>query len=50
MKVEEKIVRNHFSKNLIDTTNLKWKGKYIIFHVCIPKRTVTWLEEWNADM
>lgn len=40
--------RNHFSKNMIDTTNLKLIGKYIIFHVCIPKRTVMWLEEWKV--
>lgn len=28
---EEKIVRNHISKNMIDTTNLKLEEKYIIF-------------------
>ena len=47
MKVEEKIVGNHISKNMIDTTSLKLEGKYIIFHVYIPKRTAVWLEEWN---
>ena len=44
---EEKIVRNHISKNMIDTTNLKLEEKYIIFHVYILKRTAVWLVEWN---
>lgn len=48
MNVEEKIFRNHFSKNMIDVTDLKLEGKYVISHVSIPMRTVIWLEEWNV--
>lgn len=48
MKVEEKFVRNHFSNNITDTINLKLEGKYIIFRIYIPKRTVILLKEWNT--
>ena len=50
MKVEENIVRNHFSKNVIDTTGLKLKGNYIIFCVYIPKRTSIMTRRMKYEM